>query len=235
MNTPLQEPAIPEHLRRPLAALWISLGLHGAVLALVQIAPQQSGVELVRGSVIEARLEPVARPVHTPALSPVAGQPTPTVPASQAERTPRKASGTELQTKRQPAEPARPVAASPGLAIPLAVDLKYYSARELDTQPRALIPIVPAYPVAAERAQQSGTVRLILKIEESGAVSSVELLDANPPGVFDDKALAAFRSARLAPAIKDGQPVRARIVIEVRFDYNGGLVTPDAQREINRQ
>jgi protein TonB len=129
----------------------------------------------------------------------------------------------------------RPRSASAPLTVPLALDLRYYSARELDVQPRALVPIEPVYPAAAAGAKLSGKVRLQLKVEESGAVSSVELLDASPPGVFDAAALSAFRAARLAPAIRDGVPVRAQIVIEVTFDYAGRLVAPDAEREIDRQ
>ncbi|HRK79255.1 MAG TPA: energy transducer TonB, partial [Thiobacillus sp.] len=55
VNAPFDEPAIPPRLQRPLAAVWISLGLHAALIALVQLAPP-SAVSL-DGPVIEARLE----------------------------------------------------------------------------------------------------------------------------------------------------------------------------------
>ena len=54
MNASIEEPTIPQRLRRPLAAVWISLGLHAALIALVQVAPPAS---LSLGEpVIEARL-----------------------------------------------------------------------------------------------------------------------------------------------------------------------------------
>ena len=54
MSTSLDEPTIPSRLRRPLAAVWISLGLHAAVIALVQVVPP---TEMGVGEpVIEARL-----------------------------------------------------------------------------------------------------------------------------------------------------------------------------------
>ena len=61
------EPAIPPRLRRPLAAAWISLGLHAALIALVQVAPPAS--TFTADSVIEARL--LAPPVALPATAPV--------------------------------------------------------------------------------------------------------------------------------------------------------------------
>ena len=71
MNASIDEPTIPPRLRRPLAAVWISLGLHAALIALVQVAPPAS---LSLGEpVIEARLvsTPAAPPVmETPFLAP---------------------------------------------------------------------------------------------------------------------------------------------------------------------
>ena len=54
MSASFDEPSIPPRLRRPLAALWISLGLHAAVIALVQVVPP-AGVS-VEAPVIEVRL-----------------------------------------------------------------------------------------------------------------------------------------------------------------------------------
>ena len=45
LNPPIDEPAIPPRVQRPLAAVWISLGLHAAVIALVQVAPPARHVE----------------------------------------------------------------------------------------------------------------------------------------------------------------------------------------------
>ncbi|MFZ3261995.1 MAG: energy transducer TonB, partial [Thiobacillus sp.] len=63
VNTSIEEPTIPPRMRRVLAAAWISLGLHAALIALVQVVPPAS---LSLGEpAIEARL--VSAPVAPPA------------------------------------------------------------------------------------------------------------------------------------------------------------------------
>ena len=132
----------------------------------------------------------------------------------------------------EPVETPHPHAETPHLAIPVAVDLNYYTAREVDEHPKSLMQIVPDYPEEADRQRASGIVHLKLKIEESGMVSDIEVMDARPPGMFDQASLAAFRDARFSPAKKAGRPVRSLIVIEVQFDYEGRLVPDGNKRKI---
>ncbi len=245
MSASFDEPTIPSRLRRPLAAVWISLGLHAAVIALVQVAPP-AGIGM-EAPVIEVRLVPpqappaaaeaqssppvvrkpdvvpVARlaPSATPEALPVA-RPVAPPPASTAVETP--------HDVPQPAAPAVPAAvpAPSGAPAPVppailtsSVDLTYYSARDLDVQPHALHAIRPDYPDMADRRQLSGKVRLRLKLEADGRVSDVDVVSATPPGVFEDSAIKAFRDARFAPAQKNGHPVRALVLIEVVYDWAG--------------
>lgn len=246
VNTSLDEPAIPLRLRRPLAAVWISLGLHAALIALVQLAPP-SAVSL-DGPVIEARLESphAALPaVDAPPLAPAVDAPDDSVqeaprlaPSETAETlpvaepldsppvqaAPAAAAAQPASATPQPAPAAPPPAASapmPGVTITSAVDLTYYSARDVDVHPRALREIVPDYPGAADRQRLSGKVRLQLKLEADGRVSDVDVVSAVPPGMFEDSALKAFRDARFAPAQKGGRPVRAQVLIEVEYDWEG--------------
>jgi protein TonB len=99
--------------------------------------------------------------------------------------------------------------------------LTYYDARDVDVHPRALREIVPDYPQDADRRQLSGKLRLQLKLEADGRVSDVEIVHADPPEIFDASALKAFRDARFAPAQKNGRPVRALVLIEVVYDWEG--------------
>ena len=249
VNASFDEPTIPLRLRRPLAAAWISLGLHAALIALVQVAPPTS---LSLGEpVIEARLvsphaaplsadvPPLTPAVETPVDSP---QDTPLLaPSETAEAlpvaeplAPPPAQAAPAATAAQPVAPApaapppaqaaSPPAASapvPGVTITSAVDLTYYSVRDLDMQPRALREILPGYPADADRQHLSGQVRVQLKLEADGRVSDMEIVSATPPGVFEDSTLKALRKARFAPAQKDGRPVRARVVITVEYDWEG--------------
>jgi protein TonB len=105
-------------------------------------------------------------------------------------------------------------------SIPVMVDPNWYDSRQLDVQPRASQPINPVYPADAVRRNQPGSVKLKLKIDEFGVVKDAEVEEGNPPGVFDDSALAAFKMAHFEPARKNGRAVRALIYIRVRYELN---------------
>lgn len=238
------EAAIPSRLRRLLAAAWISLGLHAALIAWVQVAPPAS--TLAADSVIEARLVQAhpASPVETapprepeadrpddmpdavPRLAPSeAAEPLPLAdPVPEPPAPPAPAAAQPAEPAPEPPPPAAavaPAAPPPVAVITSSVDLTYYSARELDMQPRALREIVPDYPPDADRQRLSGKVRLQLKLEADGRVGDIEVVSATPPGRFEDSAIRAFRDARFAPAQKNGRPVRAQVVIEVVYDWAG--------------
>lgn len=244
MSAALDEPTIPPRLRRLLAAVWISLGLHVAVIALVQVAPP-AGIT-VEEPVIEARLvstqtapaatetqpsPPVARKPDVVPVARLAPSATPEALAVAKPVAPPASPGIEApHDAPQPAAPAAPAAVSapsvaptpaPATTLTSSVDLTYYSARDLDVQPHALQVIRPEYPGAADRQKLSGKVRLQLKLEADGRVTDVDVVSATPPGMFEDSAIKAFRNARFAPAQKNGHPVRALVVIEVVYDWAG--------------
>ena len=239
MSASFDEPSILPRLRRPLAALWISLGLHAAVIALVRVVPP-AGVS-VEAPVIEVRLvalspvpavnaprpspvtpapdaAPVARLAPSPAPEALPVAPPPPAVASPPAAAPPPAVPAAAEAAPAPAPAAVPV---PAAALTSSVDLTYYNARDLDVQPHALRVIRPDYPVEADRQRVSGTLRLQLKLEADGRVSDIEVVSATPPGVFEDSAIKAFRDARFAPAQKNGRPVRALVVIEVVYDWAG--------------
>lgn len=238
VNTLPDKPLIPRRLRRPLTAAWISLGLHGAVIALVQVAPPaalslgEPAIEarLVSTHVAPAAVEPPAPEAEAP---PVERKAMPQLaPSETAEAlpvaAPPDASAAAPPSAVEPAAPEPVSAASApatvpvtGMTITSAVDLTYYSARDLDVQPRALREIVPDYPYEADRQRLSGTVRLQLKLEADGRVSDLDVVSATPPGMFEESAIRAFRDARFAPAKKNGRPVRARVLVEVVYDWEG--------------
>jgi len=243
VNAVIEEPSIPPRLRRPLAALWISLGVHAAVIALVQVAPPEA---MQRNQpVIEARLvsnQPAPPAVAVPPLAPeLAGPVAPAkevpvlAPSVAAEALPvvkpvpePPATPSRPAEPAPAAEPAEPAAAPPAVLTPAplatitsSVDLTYYSAREVDVPPHALREVVPEYPYSADRQRLSGKVRLQLKLEADGRVSDLEVVSATPSGLFEESAVKAFRDARFAPAQKNGRPVRALVLIEVVYDWEG--------------
>lgn len=103
----------------------------------------------------------------------------------------------------------------PGL--PIGIDDTWYLAKHVDRHPKAIGAIKPIYPDHAKRRDIEGTLKLMLKIDELGRVQTAEVVEATPPGVFDEAALAAFREARFLPAIKDGRAVRYQAYMRVEF------------------
>ncbi len=254
MSAALEAPVIPPRLRRPLVAAWISLGLHAALIALVQVAPppmMSLGAPVIEVRLVPAQAAPsVAEPLPAPtateappapalgrrpdahpprrvpaetaAALPAAASPEPPVLAPESAAEPEAAAGTrpEAAAELQP-PPAAGAGPAQAAAITSAVDLTYYGVRDLDVQPHPLREIVPDYPADADRQRLSGRVRLQLKLEADGRISDIDVVSAVPPGVFDESAIKAFRDARFAPAQKNGRPVRARVVIEVLYDWEG--------------
>lgn len=211
-----EEPSIPQKMQWPLAALWISLGLHGALLALVQIAPPPAG----GAGIIEARLildQPRQQPhLLTPSLKTdetLAVEPEPVMPDTRVEPT------FEPEPNATSALPDTP-APRGGLEIPLSVDLTYYSARELDETPRGNIPD----PVLSSALP--GRVKLRAKVEENGQVSAVEVVASEPPGVFDNAALDAFKRTHFKPGIRNGRPVRSLIDYELTINSGAAQDVP---------
>lgn len=219
------------------------------MIALVQVAPPRSaslGAPAIEARLVSAEAAPAAAkrttaaPEKTPDTPkqkdtqrpmPLAAPPAPAddPPADPPEPVIAQPAEASPQAEPQPdvAASAPPVGATPPAAITSAVDLTYYSARELDTQPRALNEIVPDYPAAADRERVSGKVRLHLRLEADGRISGIEIISSTPPGVFDEATIDAFREARFAPARKGDRPVRAQVLIEVVYDWEGRFHYPD--------
>lgn len=111
----------------------------------------------------------------------------------------------------------RPPAETPAITLPSPVDTTWYLARQVDKHPRVISSITPRYPDLARQKGQEGSLKLMVKIDDLGQVRDVEVVEAQPPGVFDDAALEAFRNARFQPAMKDGRPVRYEAYMRVEF------------------
>lgn len=102
----------------------------------------------------------------------------------------------------------------------------------LTTGPQPLAPIVIDYPPQLETVG-SHTGELALYIDEHGVVTRVETLTQDLPPPMAIAARLAFQQARFRPGERDGVPVRARIVVEVRFDASasGDAAAPPLPNE----
>lgn len=191
--------ADPAKPARPLAHLWPALALscaaHGAALGLAPWA-LPGGAPPAAGR-LEARL---VAPATTPHAPPLVGAAAPAPPARPGATAEYPAVGPTSAT----ATPATPPAAG-----------------ELDALPYPLEPVTPTYPPHLGSTGARGEVVLALAIAETGAVAAVEVLSAEPPGLFDAAAVAAFRDARFAPGRASGRAVAARVTASVVFEPHG--------------
>ena len=85
-----------------------------------------------------------------------------------------------------------------------------------DTDVIPVVRVPPTYPRRAKQAGIEGFVTMVVTIRPDGTVSNASVMEADPPRLFDEAALAAMRRWKFRPKIVDGTPVaqRARQTIE---------------------
>jgi protein TonB len=235
---------MPRFLRRALIALWLSLALHAALIGMVRIEPR---TVVAIDQVLEARLEnpspaqPDQEAAEMPLLDastdlqtlitvhdeqPIVFQPFPENKA-EARPEPQPEPSPQPLAARPVSEPARPnnpepakIQPGPSIDIPLAVDTQYYTAKELDVQPRPVRKIEPAYPPEYESQGASGYAILEMRVENDGEISDLKVVEISPSGhdAFGREALEAFRQVRFIPAKRKGRQVRALFRVKVVFE-----------------
>jgi TonB family protein len=83
------------------------------------------------------------------------------------------------------------------------------------TQPRLLNAPAPIYPYAARAEHIQGDVSVDLVIDETGKVASMTVVSG--PALLRPAALDALRQRKYVPAMLDGKPTTAHIVVIVHF------------------
>jgi len=90
----------------------------------------------------------------------------------------------------------------------------------VDVPPRPVMRTSPDYPPRARVKGVTGRVTLGLLIGPNGQVMKVRVLDATPPGVFDQAALDAVRNWRFEPARYRAQAVKVWARQTVHFNLS---------------
>ena len=86
---------------------------------------------------------------------------------------------------------------------------------------QSLVVTDPVYPVHALRNRIEGWVEMEFTITETGTVRDVEVLGAEPRGMFEAAATEALGAWRFRPRIVNGRPVPQRAVVTLRFNVDG--------------
>ncbi|HEX6005732.1 MAG TPA: TonB family protein, partial [Burkholderiales bacterium] len=178
------------------------------------IAPTDHRDFLVRSFTVEIRPLPISesvgiaspqvvrQPVSEPATETIsrAIEPVRTEPARTAEPQP------PSLTTHAPSEEA---------VVPIS---RYFTMRELDVRPRQINDVDLIYPRRAYEMRTRGKVALQIFISDEGKVDEVNIIEATPPGIFEEAALNATLALQFTPGEKNGQRVRSRKTIEIAFD-----------------
>ena len=81
----------------------------------------------------------------------------------------------------------------------------------------------PIYPAAAKADHVEGVVVIRYGVSQDGRVVNAKVERAEPEGIFEEAALAAVRSWRYNPALKNGQPIAVDNVLStLRFELGNG-------------
>ncbi len=91
---------------------------------------------------------------------------------------------------------------------------------DLDEPPRAVVRTKPYYPFKAEQRNIEGYVEVKLLVRADGSVGSVEILNADPAGVFDSAALKAIPHWKFSPGKIEGRAVPSWVITRVVFNFN---------------
>jgi len=76
----------------------------------------------------------------------------------------------------------------------------------------------PEYPQNALAQHISGVVTLAYTVDAHGQTRDIHVIEASPPGVFDQAATNAVKRWRYAPALVNGSPVEVPMSTRVRFE-----------------
>lgn len=94
-----------------------------------------------------------------------------------------------------------------GNAEPAAATNRVYDMGDLDSLPTVVGTCAAEYPAFARQTRQAGFVMLQFTLDEGGRVQGARVRASQPPGVFDQAALAGIRNCRYTVPKVGGRPV----------------------------
>ncbi|MGH8631422.1 MAG: energy transducer TonB [Burkholderiales bacterium] len=112
----------------------------------------------------------------------------------------------------------KPQVPEAAVRAPLPPVAYHFSSSEVDVPAEAINDVLLRYPPEAYRQQVAGEVKLRVYIDETGFVHKVQLLEAEPSGVFETAAVDAAQQLRYSAALKAGEPVKSIKTIRIVFD-----------------
>lgn len=93
-----------------------------------------------------------------------------------------------------------------------------FSTGQLDAPLTTLVRIPPVYPLRARRRSIEGWVRISFLVDEKGSVNNINIIEADPPGIFEQSVKRCVSSWRFKPGTLEGMPVKASVETIIRFE-----------------
>ena len=188
-------------------ALVVSAAAHGALLANASFSVSPFGSAWRKpGAPLIARLVP-EKQEETEAAKPL---PVPPPPAPRA-------------AAPEPHRAQEALSATSGASTGGLPGEVFYRASELDERAVPLNQPDVEYPENALKSGTSGVVLLELRIDHTGALRDVKVLNSRPSGIFTQAALKAVHELRFRPAMRHGVAVGSIKTIEIPFEPNCNL------------
>ena len=95
-----------------------------------------------------------------------------------------------------------------------------YELSDLDTPPRPVAQMRPQYPARARTRRIEGSVTLTFVVDLDGTTRNLDVVAAQPEGIFEEAALRAAARWRFSPGLRQGAPVPVRVRQTIRFELD---------------
>lgn len=102
-------------------------------------------------------------------------------------------------------------------AMAAPMEVAVFEIAEIDQAPRPLLMPQPIYPHSARMRRLSGEVELEFVVTAAGMAEHIQVLSAQPAGIFDDAAIQAVQRWRFQPGVRSGADVSVRVRQKLTF------------------
>lgn len=221
---------------RVFLAILFSLGFHCVVACLLAVAIEgfsessatvEVSLDLSQVELSFAESEDVAEPIvsmpSTPSITEVTPDEAP-LPENNAAEEMHESPPPAIGDVELPSLPEAPVAKMdlPPKKEPIAPESQVAPAKaprqaRIDVPPKPKASIRPKYPLESRKNKEEGTVCLLLKIDENGAVVSVDIEKSSGFSALDAAAKEAVLNARFNPAKSGSKRVASTAQISLNF------------------
>ena len=102
--------------------------------------------------------------------------------------------------------------------LTVSVGMKIWDESKVDSKPVAIFRTKPVYPAKAQSEMVTGRVAFKFMVDRDGMVKDVEILQAQPQGMFDEATINAVKQWRFQPAKVKGTAVACWVQTAINYE-----------------